>query len=29
MSKKLTYPQELKKLKACAQCHLIKTHSQF
>ena len=29
MSGKYTYPQELKKLKACTQCHLIKTYSQF
>ena len=28
MSKYL-YPQELKKLKACTQCHLIKTDAQF
>ena len=24
-----TYPQELKKLKACVDCHLIKTLAQF
>ena len=29
MSKKYTYPQELKKLKACTNCHLIKTDAQF
>ena len=29
MSKKYTFPKELKKLKACTQCHLIKTYSQF
>ena len=28
MSKYL-YPSELKKLKACIQCHLIKTNAQF
>ena len=28
MSKYL-YPQELKKLKACTQCYLIKTNAQF
>ena len=29
MSGKYTFPKELKKLKACTQCHLIKTYSQF
>ena len=29
MSRKYTYPNELKKLKACTQCYLIKTYSQF
>ena len=24
-----TFPTELKKLKACTQCHLVKTYSQF
>ena len=28
MSKYL-FPSELKKLKACTQCHLVKTSSQF
>ena len=28
MSKYL-YPQELKKLKACTRCHLVKTNTQF
>ena len=30
MSKsKYTYPTDLKKLKACIDCHLVKTHGQF
>ena len=28
MSKHL-YPSELKKLKACTECHLVKTYNQF
>ena len=26
---KYTYPSELKKLKACVDCHLVKTLAQF
>ena len=26
---KYTYPKELKKLKACMDCHLVKTLPQF
>ena len=26
---KYIYPQELKRLKACTQCHLVQTSTQF
>ena len=29
MSENFSYPKELKKLRACVDCHLIKTFEQF